>query len=614
MKQTVVINVVGLTAKILEDKTLFISQWSSKDKQLAIIKPVLPAVTCSMQTTYLTGKLPAEHGIIGNGWYNKELSEVQFWKQSNKLVKSPNIWDEARGINPNFTCANMFWWYNMYSSVDYSVTPRPQYWANGLKKPDCYSSPSTLRDELQKELGIFPLFDFWGPRTTIKSSQWIADASKYVHDKYNPTLQLIYLPHLDYCFQKYDYNSKEVQKDIKDLDSLLKDLIAFYETKNITPIILSEYGISSVSKPIHLNRIFRKQELLNIRVENGKELLDAAASKAFAVADHQVAHIYCLPHLEDKVMALLKSITDIDEVLDKQEQQKRGLWHERSGNFMVVAKEEAWFTYYYWLDDKKAPDFARTVDIHKKPGYDPVEMFLNTKIRGLKLKLITKLLLKKIGFRVLFDVIPLTAELIKGSHGRTNVSDSEKPIIVAAGNDKKHIEAVEVKDVILSNIFGSIPNDKKNNNNEKNNENMEGVNTNYQGMVVKVSVSDMRKSIDFYCNVLGGKIDERYTITKKEQPKAVPYVQLLFNNMGVTTAIGLYNDIKEPFKENTNGVGTIPTLVVENIEEMITFLKDHDVECSEIISNTSDQGYTDKFAFFNDIDNNAFALRENVAR
>jgi len=395
MKQTVVINVVGLTSKILENKELFISKWS-REKQLAIIEPVLPAVTCSMQTTYLTGKWPSEHGIIGNGWYNKEQSEVQFWKQSNKLVQSPSIWDEARKLNPEFTCANMFWWYNMYSSADFSVTPRPQYWANGLKKPDCYSYPSQLRDELQKELGTFPLFDFWGPRTTIKSSQWIADASKIVSDTYNPTLQLIYLPHLDYCFQKYDYNSDEVQKDIKDLDGLLKDLIEFYESKNITPMVLSEYGISPVSKPIHINRILRKEGLVSIRVENDKELLDAGASKAFAVADHQVAHVYCKPHLKEAVKDILKKINGVDEVLDTEEQKKRNLWHERSGDFMVVAKEEAWLTYYYWFDDKKAPDFARTVDIHKKPGYDPVEMFLDTQKKGLKLKIVLKLLFKKL--------------------------------------------------------------------------------------------------------------------------------------------------------------------------------------------------------------------------
>ena len=455
MKQTVVINVVGLTSKILEDKNLFISKWCNDGKELATIEPVLPAVTCSAQTTYLTGKWPSEHGIIGNGWYNKEQSEVQFWKQSNKLVQAPNIWDEARTINPEFTCANMFWWYNMYSTADYSVTPRPQYWANGLKKPDCYSYPSELRDELQDKLGIFPLFDFWGPKTTIKSSQWIADASKLVSNKYEPTLQLIYIPHLDYCLQKYDANSNEVKKDIADLDILLKDLITFYESKNMTPIVLSEYGISSVSKPIHLNRIFRNHGLLKTRSEQNRELLDAGASDAFAVSDHQVAHIYCKQEHKEKVYDILKKIDGVEEVLDVQEQKNRNVWHERSGSFMVIAKQDAWFTYYYWVDDKKAPDYARTVDIHNKPGYDPVEMFLDPKKTAIKLRVVGKLILKKLGFRMLFNFIPLDASLIKGSHGRTNVNRLEKPVLATKGNTTKKLKGIDVKNIILSAIIGN---------------------------------------------------------------------------------------------------------------------------------------------------------------
>ena len=454
MKQTVVINVVGLTTKILEDQSLFISQWSKRNKKVSTITPVLPAVTCTMQTTYLTGKTPSEHGIVGNGWYHKEQSEVQFWKQSNKLVESPNIWDEAKIKNEDFTCANMFWWYNMYSSVDYSVTPRPQYRANGLKKPDCYSHPSNLRDELQDKFGVFPLFDFWGPRTTIKSSQWIADASKYVHDTCNPTLQLIYLPHLDYCFQKYTADSPQVKKDILEIDDVLKDLISFYEAKNVTPIVVSEYGISPVDTPIHLNRIFRKSGLLAVRTENHKELLDAGTSNAFAVADHQVAHIYCKPEVEQEVLAILKQTEGVEEILDKKEQVSRGLWHkDRSGAFMVVAKANAWFTYYYWLDDKNAPDFARTVAIHDKPGYDPVEMFLDTDKTAIKLQVVAKLLLKKMGFRVLFDFIPLKGEMIQGSHGRVDVPFNEMPVIISENNHSDNIEAVAVKDVILSSVF-----------------------------------------------------------------------------------------------------------------------------------------------------------------
>lgn len=462
MKQAVVINVVGLTTQILANQDLFIAQWSQKQgRTVATVNPILPAVTCSMQTTYLTGVLPATHGIVGNGWYNHDLAEVQFWKQSNHLVQAPSIWETARQLNPEFTCANMFWWYNMYSSVDYSLTPRPQYWANGTKKPDCYSQPASLRDEVQAQLGDFPLFHFWGPRTSIRSSRWIGEASKYVHDKYEPTLQLIYLPHLDYCLQKFEADAPQVQQDIADLDELLKDLIGFYEAKGVTPIILSEYGISPVDTPVHLNRILREVDLLAVREESGRELLDAGASQAFAVADHQVAHIYCEPSAEGQVKQLLEKVTGIEEILDEAAQKERGLWHERSGRLMVVAAPQAWFTYYYWLNDDKAPDFARMVDIHKKPGYDPVEMFLNPDTPLLKAKIIGKLLLKKLGFNVLFNFIPLKPSLVKGSHGRANVADHEKPVFIAQhladeSPVPRQLLATDVHDLILARVFSGV--------------------------------------------------------------------------------------------------------------------------------------------------------------
>ncbi|MEH6408736.1 MAG: nucleotide pyrophosphatase/phosphodiesterase family protein, partial [Leeuwenhoekiella sp.] len=176
MKKTVVINVVGLTKRLIGEHTPFIKSFLEKGSS-AVITPVLPAVTCSVQSTYLTGKWPSEHGIMGNGWYDKEDEEVKFWKQSNKLVKGEKIWDKLKKIDPTFTSSNMFWWYNMYSSVDYSATPRPNYLADGRKIPDFYTFPSELRDSLRENLGDFPLFSFWGPKANIKSTKWIADAS-----------------------------------------------------------------------------------------------------------------------------------------------------------------------------------------------------------------------------------------------------------------------------------------------------------------------------------------------------------------------------------------------------------------------------------------------------
>ncbi|MGI9543148.1 MAG: alkaline phosphatase family protein [Cyclobacteriaceae bacterium] len=453
MQRTVVINVVGLTSKWIGAHTPFLKQWSGT-RWKAAIKPVLPAVTCSAQSTYLTGQWPDRHGVVGNGWYFHDECEVKFWRQSNHLVQAPKIWDQARKLDPAFTCANLFWWYNMYSSVDFSVTPRPNYLADGRKIPDIYSHPSELRDQLQSELGTFPLFDFWGPRTSIKSSKWIADAAKHTEREYRPTLSLVYLPHLDYNFQRHGQNESKVAADLKEIDQVCADLVSFYEDQKVQVIILSEYGITDVNNPIALNRELRRQGYLQIREERGLELLDAGASRAFAVADHQIAHVYVNePAFIPEVKQLLESTQGVEQVLDLNAKKENHLDHNRSGDLIAIANKDSWFSYYYWLDDKKAPDFARTVDIHKKPGYDPVEMLIDPQIKFLAPKVAGKLIKKKIGFRTLMDLIPLDDSLIKGSHGRIPESKEDWPLLIS-NSPTEELLATEVFQVILKHLTG----------------------------------------------------------------------------------------------------------------------------------------------------------------
>ena len=444
MQKTVVIDIVGLSTGLIGDHTPFLKKYT-QDKFVQTIAPMLPAVTTAVQSTYVTGKWPSEHGIVGNGWYDHTDSEIKFWKQSNKLVQAEKIWDKAKRLDPTFTVSKMFWWYNMYSTADYSVTPRPNYLADGRKMPDCYSEPAALRDELQKELGTFPLFQFWGPGANIKSTQWIADASVLTDKKYNPTLTLIYLPHLDYCLQKFGQDFNLIAKELGEIDRVVEQLVTHYTNAGARIMLLSEYGITNVDRPIYINRALRENNWLGIRVERGLELLDAGASKAFAVADHQIAHIYIKdPTLVSKVKSVVEKIPGVALVLDKQEQKAHHIDHERSGDLVLMADARSWFAYYYWLDDNKAPDFARSVDIFKKPGYDPVEMFMSSKLRAAY-----KLLRKKAALRYVMDVIPLDATLIKGSHGRVNTPVSAHPVLITdKALAKKELTAVEVYDVI----------------------------------------------------------------------------------------------------------------------------------------------------------------------
>lgn len=456
MKKTIVIDVVGLSTSVIGEYTPFIKKYLS-EHQLTHIKPVFPAVTTTSQSCYVTGKFPDTHGIVGNGWYDREDNEHKFWKQSNKIVKAEKIWEAAKRKNPNFTCSKMFWWYNMYSSADYTLTPRPQYHADGVKAPDCYSQPADLRDKLQADLGTFPLFSFWGPNANIKSSKWIADASVWVDKAHDPTLTLIYLPHLDYCLQKFGVDFSKIHKELGEVDKLVEDLVNHYKAQDTNIIILSEYGINTVNNPIHINRILRENGLIAVRVERDYELLDAGISKAFAIADHQIAHIYINdPSEKARVKSILENTKGIALVLDEEGKKEHHLYHERSGDLVVMADADSWFTYYYWLDDAKAPDYARLVDIHRKPGYDPVEMFMNPANPFIKLRAAYKLARKLLGFRYLMDVIPLDATLVKGSHGATNISKEYYPILIS---DQKigdgEINATDVYDVIWKALFSN---------------------------------------------------------------------------------------------------------------------------------------------------------------
>ncbi len=463
MRKTVVLNVVGLTADLIRRGAPRLARWT-QSATLVPIESAFPAVTCTAQSDYLTGRRPGLHGVVANGWYERAECEVRFWRQSNKLVQAPKIWETARAGDPSFTCANLFWWFNMYSSADISVTPRPMYPADGRKLPDVYSHPATLRERLQEKLGTFPLFDFWGPRASIASTRWIADASKLVEIEHPATLTLVYLPHLDYNLQRVGPGSPAALVDVRQVDAICGDLIEFYEARGADVIVLSEYGIREVSRPVHINRVLRQHGHLAVRTELGHELLDPGASPAFAVADHQVAHVYINdPARTGAIRTQLEHTPGIERVLDPDGKQQYGLDHPRSGELIAIAAPDAWFTYYYWDDDERAPDFARTVEIHRKPGYDPVELFLDPAIRIPALTVGWKLARRKLGFRTLLDVIPLDASLVKGSHGRRAApGDLDAPVFITRRQDligSTSLQSTQVHDLILAHLgTDRIPN------------------------------------------------------------------------------------------------------------------------------------------------------------
>ncbi|MDK3256799.1 nucleotide pyrophosphatase/phosphodiesterase family protein [Blastococcus capsensis] len=449
-RPVVVLDVVGLTPRLLEHMPAV--RAVADDGFAAELGTVLPAVTCSAQATLLTGTLPREHGIVGNGWYFRDLGDVLLWRQHDRLVQAERIWDTARRLDPEHRTANLFWWYAMGARADVTATPRPVYHADGRKDPDFYIRPPELHDQLESELGTFPLFNYWGPTAGIASSQWIAQAAQLVQRTRQPDLLLTYVPHLDYALQRHGPTGPEAIAAARELDAVLAGLIGEARDRGAAVVVLSEYGITDAARPVDINRALRREGLLEVHTQQGMEYLDPMASRAFAVADHQIAHVYVRDEQDvPRVAALLAELEGVAEVLDAEGKRRAGLDHERSGELVAVAAPDAWFTYYYWLDDDRAPDFAKLVEIHRKPGYDPAELFLDPADPLVKARAGLALARKKLGFRYTMDVVPLDPSPVRGSHGRLPDDPRDGPVLLCSDPSltRDRMAATDVRDLLL---------------------------------------------------------------------------------------------------------------------------------------------------------------------
>ncbi|RMH02921.1 MAG: alkaline phosphatase family protein [Planctomycetota bacterium] len=429
MRRFLVVDAVALTPALLRSGVMpRLSAWA-ETRRLAPLAPSLPAVTCTGHADLLCGAPPRVHGAVGNGWYFRDLAEVWLWRQSAALLQAPTIFDRWREAAPAARTAQLFWWWNLPSRADLSLTPRPTYWADGRKGPDVHSWPPELRRRLRRRLGDFPLFQFWGPGAGIRSTRWIVDAVLDVLAEERPALTLAYLPHLDYDLQRFGPEGPEARRAAAELDAELARLLARADADGIETIVLSGYGIEPVARAAFPNRALREAGLLAVHPAANGALLDPGRSRAFAVCDHQCAHVYvAAPADRPAVRALLAGLEGVAEVLEGAELAARGLDHPRSGELFLLAAPGWWFAYPYWAGDDAEPDFARTVDIHRKPGYDPCELFLDPARPLLKARLALKLLAKAAGFRTVFDVVPLDPGLVRGSHGRPPASPERGPL------------------------------------------------------------------------------------------------------------------------------------------------------------------------------------------
>ena len=422
MKRIILLSIPGLTRQHIDEiKPNNISR--ILEKNLTSLIPTFPAVTCSVQSSILTGTYPSEHGIISNGYFDRTYKQVHFWDQPCELVKKPQVWDLIKEKNPKIKTAVLFWQNTLFANSDIVITPKPLHFENNFEMW-CYSKPQNFYEEITKELGEFDLKWYWGPFVSIESSRWIINASKITIKKHNPDLLLTYIPHLDYSGQKFGPNSSEFKKSVLEVDKLIGNLEDFLKTEKLDYeiIIISEYGFNQVNNSISPNRILNENKLLLTRNINGKEYIDFELSKAFAMCDHQISHIYIKPGFEDAVTSIFKKVS-IGRILDKKTQSNLHIDNIRSGEIIITAEKNSWFNYYWWTDEKYAPDFTFSVDIHRKPGFDPLELFLDMKTKK----------------------ISQDTSLIHGSHG---VIDNELSRLPIFGTTLSEIELPEKMDMI----------------------------------------------------------------------------------------------------------------------------------------------------------------------
>lgn len=403
--------------------------------EIAPFVPSFPAVTCPVQANLTTGKLPAEHGVVANGFYWREQGRVEMWTSPNDCIQQRQIWDLLS--HAGLTSAVWFLLHSKGCEAEYVCTPAPIHNPDGSESLWCYTRPLELYGELRDQFGHFPLQHFWGPMTNIRSTAWIADSAVAAARRWQPDLFVTYLPHLDYAAQRHGPDSPEADQAVAELDEVLARLGSgmqeAYGAARLLWLVVGEYAITPVDHVCYPNRILREAGLLAVRETAEGEYLDPMASQAWALVDHQFSHVFVAngdPAIAAKVVELFRGQSGIAEVLQSRQLVQYGLCHPRSGDVVLVSAPNSWQAYYYWLSDAAAPPFARTVDIHRKPGYDPVELHFDPATRS----------------------IPLDATRIRGSHGAPVVAAAQRSVVVASQPGLFASETVadcEIFDVLL---------------------------------------------------------------------------------------------------------------------------------------------------------------------
>ncbi len=466
-KRLVLLSIPGLRPADLSSLPTLRAMTASGNVSTLI--PSFPAVTCPVQSNLTTGVLPNRHGIVANGLFLKGTEDrgqgigigklhpqdgkqdlsfaapvwpkperpphVEMWTMPNAAVEAPQLWDVLRTENERKT-AVWFALMSKYCGADHVCNFAPIHNPDGSESLWCYTRPYLFYGELRDKFGHFPVKHYWGPLAGLPASKWITDSAIAGAKKFRPDFLFVYVPRLDYTPQKFGANAPQLQADLAELDGLLGDLrrgLSAAYGEEPTWLVVGEYAMTDVDSVVYPNRILRELGTLAIDEKDGRESLDPGKSRAFALCDHQFSHVFfndADPSLIEKVAARFRQEKEIDEVLVGPDLAKYGLDHPRSGQIVLVSKPNSWQAYYFWTDDAKAPSYAGTVDIHRKPGYDPVELFFNRETMS----------------------VPLDATLIRGSHGAPVRDASQKTLLACSDatliGDRRDVRDIEIFELI----------------------------------------------------------------------------------------------------------------------------------------------------------------------
>ncbi len=338
-----------------------------KNLQILPAKTVFPALTCPVQASFRTGLEPEEHSMPANGFFDRELRKTFFWEQSSKLYKGKRFWEDFRDHGGKV--AQISLQQSLGNDSDIIISPAPIHKHHGGMIQDCYSKPPELYQKICSKLGKkFNLFNYWGPFTSGKSSEWITDASAYIMKENLAELIITYLPHLDYDLQRHGPGGKEEGLAFEFLEIQLEKLLAFAKIAGYETLIIGDYSIERAENVIYPNRILLDSGFFRLRSVKNMLYPDLYSSKAFALCDHQVAHIYLQDRNDLKqIKEIFTKTKTISQILEPKD-------HNKAGDLILLAKHGGWFSYRWWTSAKEAPEYASHVDIHSKPGFDPCEL------------------------------------------------------------------------------------------------------------------------------------------------------------------------------------------------------------------------------------------------